>query len=204
MNKTKEETKVGDKLTALEDLPLWRLRVVRALQVLGVLTGFVGGAEFLQLMALVPHELAGWLLVSGPAVAAGARPTIELVGDLLDDGVRNNSFKIPLALLFGICGAFATLGLSSCGNLTITEDGCVLATYKDKASGQTFYSGPCAGEDGKVARYVTEWTNEEGVRVRVTREIPEGAITLQYQDLTGGWVQWSSKAGLSLGAIPKT
>lgn len=188
--------------------PLWRLQLVRALQLVGILGGFLGGADFLQLLAILPPDTAAWLLIAGPAFAAGSKPAVMLIGDLVDDGIKNDSFKLPMMFFFVGCLALGSMGLNSCANLPglgfgITPDGCALATYKDSKTGQTFKAGPCVGPDGKVSQYVTEWENPEGVRIRAIRAATGRETVLWYLDPAGGWVQWSSKAGLSLGPIPK-
>lgn len=96
--------------------PLWRLQLVRVLQVIGILLGAVGGADWINLIALFPEETAKWLAVSGPAFAAAVRPVIEFFGDWIDDGQLNKSFRIsaillPMALVF-------SLALSSCAGVT--------------------------------------------------------------------------------------
>lgn len=187
--------------------PLWRVQMVRVLQLIGIFGGFVGGADFLQLVAIMPPDVAAWLVIAGPAFAAGSKPLVMLIGDILDDGQKNDSFKLPLVAFFLCLGSLAVLALGSCANVpglgfAITPDGCALATYTDAKTGQKFKSGACVGPDGKVAQYVTEWTNPEGVRIRATRPATGGATVFWYQDAAGGWVQWSSKAGLSLGATP--
>lgn len=185
--------------------PLWRLQMVRVLQLLGIFGGFLGGADFLQLLAILPPETAAWLLIAGPAFAAGSKPLVMLIGDIVDDGQRNDSFKLPVILFLACCAAFGSLALNACApgmGFAVTPDGCALATYTDARTGQTFRAGPCVGPDGMVDRYLTEWTNPEGVRIRAIRPAKGGATVLWYQDPAGGWVQWSSKAGLALGATP--
>lgn len=84
----------------------------------------------------------------------------------------------------------------------ITPDGCALATYKDPKTGQTFKSGVCAGPDGTVSHYVTEWMTTEGNTARAIRPTSGGPTVLVIKDPAGGWVRWDAKAGLSLGPIP--
>lgn len=98
--------------------PPWRLRLVYVLQLIGILAGFIGGADFLQLIALLPPDTSAWLLVAGPAFASGAKPLITLVGDVLDDGVKNDSFKLTPLLVIGMC----VLCLPSC-TVSLTPDG---------------------------------------------------------------------------------
>ncbi len=184
--------------------PLWRVQMVRVLQLIGIFGGFLGGADFLQLLAILPPDAAAWLLLAGPAFAAGSKPLVMLIGDILDDGERNDSFKLPLVAIFLCLGFLALGGCAKFPGLgfAVTPDGCALATYRDARTGQSFKSGACAGPDGKVSHYVTEWANAAGVQIRAMRPATGGATVLWYQDAAGAWVRWDAQAGLALGAIP--
>lgn len=189
--------------TLVSSPPLWRLQLVRALQIIGVVGGFFGGAEFLQLLAIMPPDVAGWLLVAGPAFAAGSRPFIELIGDLVDDGIHNDSFKIPLGLFLLVAATMTLgLGLSSCAGLSfaVSPEGCALARYSQ--DGQTYYAGPCVGADGKVDRYVTQWQNDTGDTIRLTRFAGSKENRIHYKGADGSWIEWSSKSGVLLGPAP--
>lgn len=193
--------------------PLWRLQLIRALQVIGVAGGFLGGAQFLQLVAILPPGVASWLLIAGPAFAGAAKPLIMLIGDYADDGIKNDSFRFPVWLfLIAPLGALLTAGgLVSCASvpglagvsLSIDPDGTAFATYT-ATNGQKFKAGPQIGADGKIAAYVTEWKTPEGVTVRARRAVKGGQTTFAYKDPSGAWLAWDSKAGLSIGAIPTT
>lgn len=74
--------------------PLWRLQLVRALQIIGVSLGVIGGADVLNLVSILSPDVAKWLTVSGPALFAASKPVIMMIGDYLDDGIKNDSFKI--------------------------------------------------------------------------------------------------------------
>lgn len=193
--------------------PLWRLQLIRALQIIGVAGGFLGGAQFLQLVAILPPDWAAWLLLAGPAFAGASKPLILLIGDLADDGEKNDSFKLPLWLLaMGCLGSLMTASaLVSCASvpglsgvsLGVEPDGTALATYTAQ-NGQKFKAGPQIGPEGKIIAYVTEWTNAEGVAVRARQAVKGGQTSFAYKDPSGAWVAWDSKAGLSLGPIPTT
>lgn len=183
--------------------PLWRLQLIRALQILGVAGGFIGGADFLQLVSILPPGFAAWFLLVGPAFVTASHPIIMLLGDMADDGIKNDSFKLPAVLfLVGSLSLFTVAcGTSPALSFGITPDGCALANYT-AANGQHFQAGPQIGEDGKIAAYVTQWTTVEGVTVRATRATKGGKTVIRYKDPLGSWAAWDSKAGLSLGAVP--
>ncbi len=115
--------------------PLWRLQLIRVLQLLGIIAAFIGSADFLQLLAIVPPDTAKWLIVSGPAFAAAVKPLITLIGDYLDDGVKNDSFKVSMILLPFLFLFFLLLpgcaGLqvrSPYGDFSSAKDGSVIYT----------------------------------------------------------------------------
>lgn len=199
--------------------PTWRIRLVCILQILGVAAGAMGTAEFMNVLQALSPELAAWFLVSGVALRFGAEPTVVLLGDLLDDGVRNDSFKIPKpgqlmpVLLWGAIGFFLFTQFS-CSNLnipttfSITTDGCALMEYT-AANGQKYKAGPCVGPDGKIDRYIVQWEakvegSESGdtVVARVVRYTKDGVIKTYYKAGDGSWIEWSSKSGLTLSPPP--
>lgn len=98
--------------------PPWRLRAVYILQLIGMLLAFFGAADFLQLLAFLPMDFAKWLLVSGPIIATSAKPIIMTIGDVLDNGVKDDSFKIPLGLfLVASLALGGSFGLVSCAGM---------------------------------------------------------------------------------------
>lgn len=102
--------------------PLWQAQVVRVLQILGSVLFFVGSADFLQLAALIPADWAKWLVVSGPTLRFTAEPVMLFIGDWLDDGLKNNSFKLTPLLAWGFIGLL-TLGSIGCAGWTVYSDG---------------------------------------------------------------------------------
>ena len=98
--------------------PLWRVQTVRVLQLLGILSGFLGGADFMQLLVLMPPDAAKWLLVAGPTFAACSKPMILLIGDYMDDGVKNDSFKVG-AFLLPFLALLCILGFSGCAGVSV-------------------------------------------------------------------------------------
>ncbi len=97
--------------------PLWRLQLIRTLQVVGLLLAFTGTADFMNLLQILSPEAASWMAISGTALRFGIEPIVMLIGDLLDDGVKNDSFKISMVMLPFLFLAF--LILTSCQSLSI-------------------------------------------------------------------------------------
>jgi len=124
-------------LTVIPETPKWRLQTIRVLQLLGVLAGFIGGADFLQLLPLFPPDIAKWLMVSGPAFAAGAKPLLMLIGDYLDDGVKNDSFKVSLILIPFL--ALMCLWATGCAGVSVATPYGDFYSAKD---GTVSYSPP--------------------------------------------------------------
>jgi hypothetical protein len=187
--------------------PLWRLQLVRGLQILGVLAGLIGGTDVLNLVKVFSPQFAACLTVSGVALRFAAEPLILFIGDLVDDGLPNHSFRIPgekVGLFLLLCFTTAvTLSLSSCGDmlsLGVTPEGCAMVTYGRGA--KTYSAGPCIGADGKIEKYRSEWRNMDGTALRAERFLKTGATRVWYQAGDGSWLQWDSKAGVMLGPVP--
>ena len=79
--------------------PAWRSRLIQTLQIVGVLLGILGTAEMMNVMQQLNPDLAAWLAISGTALRFGIEPLILLIGDLVDDGKINKSFKLTVLLL---------------------------------------------------------------------------------------------------------
>lgn len=96
--------------------------------------------------------------------------------------------------------------LTACGttnSLTVTPDGCVMTSFKDAASGQTFRAGACLNSDGDVDRITTEWTNAQGILLRTVRFVKTDETIFFYRDPYGQWVRWSSDSGILIGDAPQ-
>ena len=118
------------------DPPLWRLQMIRILQVIGLLLAFTGTADFMNLLQIFSPEAASWMAISGTALRFGTEPIVMLIGDLLDDGVKNDSFKISMIMLPFLFLAF--LILTSCQGLSIQSPYGNL----DSAKGGMIYTPP--------------------------------------------------------------
>lgn len=75
-------------------VPVWRLRLLSILQLVGIAAAIMGSLEILNLANILSPEAAKWLTVTGSALRFAAEPLIKLIGDYLDDGVKNDSFKL--------------------------------------------------------------------------------------------------------------
>ena len=75
-------------------VPVWRLRLLSVLQIIGILAALAGSLEILNLMNILAPNVAKWLTITGTALRFAAEPVIKLVGDYLDDGLKNDSFKL--------------------------------------------------------------------------------------------------------------
>lgn len=175
---------------------LWKLQVIRLLQLIGYGALAVGGAEWTGIIAVLPTHVAAWLVSIGPLLVA-SKPLVEFLGDWFDDGILNKSFKIPGALLMILA---CCLFFASCANFGITPDGCAMASYSK--DGRTWSAGPCIGSDGQVERYRAEWTNDQGVRIRYERITASGRVSVRYQAPDQSWLVWDSKSGILLGPVP--
>lgn len=91
-----DQSTVQEAATIIEasKVPVWRLRILNILQILGVLAALAGSLEILNLVNILAPEVAKWLTISGTALRFAAEPVIKLIGDYMDDGVKNNSFKL--------------------------------------------------------------------------------------------------------------
>jgi hypothetical protein len=132
--------KVGTEITPeaqilLASPPPWRARTVQILQIVGVLLGLLGTADVMNMIQALSPEVAAWLALSGAALRFGIEPLVLLIGDLVDDGKINKSFKInPVVMLAMVCLTVAGL-MSSCnlppGLEIVTHSQYGSARYKD-------------------------------------------------------------------------
>jgi hypothetical protein len=178
---------------------------LNALQFVGILAAslVIPSPETAAVLAMLPDPLAGNIGKIALGLVA-AKPAINTVADLIDNGKLDGSYQnglgrvglyIFLALGFGFM-------LPSCG-LKINPpdvDNCYLITRTE--DGKSYAAGPCAGTDGEIYGYRTEWTNGDGVKLRATYIVATKATAIQYRTPEGVWVGWSSKAGITLDGLP--
>jgi hypothetical protein len=202
----KEMSKLNTDQTASA---LWKLQVLRLLQVIGFLATGLGGANLTTIAAFLDPQLAAVLaFIVGPGFLA-SKPLLQILGDWADDGQHNGSYKglgaiaillVP-AMFFTIC-----LSLSSCAGLSLVDlktdpDSCHLVTYKNE-KGQHYSYGPCTNPEGKIDRIRSVWTNPEGVKIQYTLTLATKKSQLRYLAPDGTWIEYSSKSGVSLGNMP--
>lgn len=195
--KSPEEVK-ADLITTVAPARVQALRVV---SMLGAILAVFGSVNFTGIAAFLPPDIAAWALTLGIGLM-GAKQGLLVIGDLLDNGKRDNSFMLPsffvlLAALGVACGS-----LTSCGTIpiTVTPDGCVTTPYTHE--GQAYTVGACFDAEGKPERYVTTWRNPEGVLIRATLYAGTKRYAVHYASKDGTWLEWDSKAGLLLGNVP--
>ena len=102
-----------------------KLKLLRLLSGLALLAGGLAGLDLTGLTSIFPEAFRATIL-SGALILAGSKDTIIALGDQLDDGVRNNSFKLLPFLLIGVSFAAAAM-LTSCVTTT-AKDGTVTRT----------------------------------------------------------------------------
>jgi hypothetical protein len=98
-----------------------KTKFLRFLSGAALITGGLAGLDLSGLTALFPAEIRG-TVIAASLLLAGSKDVVVALGDLLDDGVRNNSFKMLMWVLAPIMALTLTLGLLT---------GCVSTTAKD-------------------------------------------------------------------------
>lgn len=92
-----------------------KAKILSAFTAVLAVIAMLSAADFSGILALFPGEHSGTIaLISGTLATLGT--VIRAIGDLIDDGVVNNSFKIhPLACLGAL--VLAVAALASCAEL---------------------------------------------------------------------------------------
>lgn len=207
MNKTQTTTTKtatpGQELVTISEP--FRVQAMRVISFIGLLAAALGSADFTGIIHILPPEASKWLITLG-LLAASTKQLVLWLGDILDNGKQDGSYKLGLFLL-----VFATLGcllLPSCmPGVSVTSDGCILGTYtKD---GQTYLAGPCVGEKpapgtgSEVDRFRVEWQNPEGQHLRATYWLKRSkSVLVEYKLDSGVWLAWSAKSGVMIGPVP--
>lgn len=89
---------------------------LRILSAIGLIVTCLLGMA--QMLAVLPPETIPqkYIIIGmlGSAGLSGLKDLIVGIGDILDDGIRNGSYKLPVAIIAFILG-MACMGLTSCG-----------------------------------------------------------------------------------------
>ena len=126
-----------------------KLKLLRLLSGLALLAGGLAGLDLTGLTSIFPEAFRATIL-SGALILAGSKDTLIALGDQLDDGVRNNSFKLLPCLLIG-------LSIATAASLT----GCVTTTAKDGTVTRT----PDAEVIGKALDFFKLWAPQPAPEV---------------------------------------
>jgi hypothetical protein len=175
----------------------------------------LGGAEVTNLISVMPPDWGAKLVSLGPLLLA-AKPFLQIIGDWLDDGVKNDSFKFPsFALLPTIlalsAGAMVTLPLVSCAQLAslkvkVDEDGYIMISKKGK-DGQKYSYGALFTKEGKVVASRVVWKNSQGLTVRYCYSPISKRGVYQYLAADKTWldvVPQTNGPGVDLDDMPVT
>ncbi len=134
--------------------PVWRFRLIHALQIFAALVMGVGlmGTQWLNVISIFDPEISKRLAALGPVIWMAAKPTILLLGDVLDNGKVDGSFKLeangddpnqtklPFVLLLIMCCLSALL--TGCGAITYQgKSGSAFSYVPDKdISNEAFHT----------------------------------------------------------------
>lgn len=116
------EQVTGQVLTATAP---FRVQLLRLLSMLGLLAASLGTADFTGLLPILPEGWDKWLVTIG-LFAASIKQGILWLGDLLDNGKQDGSFKLPLLLLLCVSSLFifssCMVGIDGQGNWQLRPD----------------------------------------------------------------------------------
>lgn len=117
----------------------WKQRILLWLTAIAGICTLIGGLDLTEILPLVPDQVAAALTLALPAVITIGK-IATIIGDLLDDGLRNDSFKsggtwlLLLAVILGsqlLTGCVA--GLSASGDWTFKADPHVVDRLIERA-----------------------------------------------------------------------
>lgn len=209
MNPTAETTVTLSAVTP----PLWRVQVIRVLQILGTGAAALGGFDLTPWSAFLDPKLAAALIAGGLFARTEAPQIINFIGDLADNGKLDGSFKnglgrIPSIIIAAFLALSCGLMLTGCGvgGLTVlppTADGCFLIRKAGATEdGRAYAAGPCVAADGKIDRYRALWLNKDGVTFESTYTVATKRLKITYQVPGQPALSWDSKSGIALDLPP--
>jgi len=183
-----------------------RVFALNALQILGILTAAlaVPSPETAAVLAMLPVGIAANVGKIALGLLA-AKPAMNILGDRIDNGKLDGSFKngqgIFPAIIFALACGFMLPGCAGFNLDPPDASGCFMLTRSE--DGKTYSAGPCADAEGQIYAYRAAWTNADGVKLQSTYIIKTKERQIRYSTDGGKtWVQWSSKAGISLDGLP--
>lgn len=106
-----------------------KTKLLRTLSVIGLILAAIASLDLTSVTALLPRDHAGTVLAAG-LIIASLKDFIFVIGDLADDGKRNNSWVpllawllVPLCLLGGLCSCSVKLGADGSKEATLDGQG---------------------------------------------------------------------------------
>lgn len=213
-----QTTMSNNPATTLSVSPGWRVQFLRVLQVIGHGATGTGLAALTGLLPIMPASVGIWVALIGQGLAA-SKPLCQFVGDLIDDGKVDGSFRLDCIawILTPIMAIGMAAGMTSCAALKSAAsnagtwvvgvkilppdaEGCYMLT--DTVNGKTYSAGPCVGKDGLIDRYRADWRNSASIELRSTYTIATKATAVEYSTDGKTWIGWNSKSGISLDGAP--
>lgn len=89
--------------------------------------------------------------------------------------------------------------MAACAGPPMIDENCILAPVNNE--GNIYYVGPCFDGKGKIDGVKVRWDNDDGISFRSV--ISRNNVLIQYRsEFDSAWLEWSSKTGLMLGAVP--
>lgn len=117
----------------------WKQHVLTFLTVIAGICTMIGGLDLTEIKPMLPDHIAAWLVLALPAVITTGK-IVTLIGDLLDDGIKNDSFKgggpwvLLLAIVLGsqlLTGCVASL--DAAGDWSFRADPRVVDSIIERA-----------------------------------------------------------------------
>lgn len=103
-----------------------KAKLLHTLSSIGAICSAAGGLNLVGVISFLPPKIAAALAIAPPVVAALGHAAMAL-GDALDDGERNDSFKIRCSAFALIAALLVALACPSCVSAT-APDGTVTET----------------------------------------------------------------------------
>lgn len=78
-------------------IPSWRSKAISIIQIVSMISATIGSMDLIQAINVIPdipNSVSVWFAILGTFLRFTAEPILKLTGDILDDGVKNDSFKI--------------------------------------------------------------------------------------------------------------